>query len=154
MTVSTPSSPSIETRHSWQRLAAAGGIGTVGGVGMWSVVVILPAIQAEFGAARADATLPYAASMIGFALGGVAMGRMVDRFGAFRPVFAGIVALALGYVLAAQAASLWQFALIHALLVSFFGGGVMFGPLISAVSLVSTSGAGIAASITSPMVQR
>ena len=68
--------------------------------------------------------------MIGFALGGVAMGRLVDRFGVFRPVVAGIVALALGYVLAAQAASLWQFALIHALLVSFFGGGVGGAPLL------------------------
>ncbi len=147
MTVSTLSPSSIETRYSWQRLVAAGGIGTVGGVGMWSVVVILPAIQAEFGAARADATLPYTASMIGFALGGVAMGRLVDRFGAFRPVLAGTVALALGYVLAAQAASLWQFALIHALLVSFFGGGVMFGPLIADTSQWFDRNRGIAVAL-------
>ena len=132
MTVSALSS--IETRYSWHRLAAAAGIGAVGGVGMGSVVVILPAIQAEFGAARAEATLPYAASMVGFALGGVVMGRMVDRFGAFRPVLAGIAALALGSALAAQAASLWQFTLIHALLVSLFGGGVTFGPLIADTS--------------------
>ena len=33
---------------------------------MWSVVVALPAVQAEFGVARADASLPYTLTMIGF----------------------------------------------------------------------------------------
>jgi hypothetical protein len=46
----------------WLRLAAAVLIGTIGGVGMWSVVVALPAVQAEFAVARADAALPYTLS--------------------------------------------------------------------------------------------
>ena len=41
---------------------------------MWSVVVALPAVQADFGVARADASLPYTLTMIGFAVGGVADG--------------------------------------------------------------------------------
>ncbi len=56
-------------------------LGTIGGVGMWSVPVVLPAVQADFGVARGDASLPFTLSMIGFALGGVVMGRLSDRFG-------------------------------------------------------------------------
>ena len=54
---------------------------TVGAVGMWSVVVALPAIQAEFGVDRAAASLPYTMVMLGFAGGGVVAGRLADRFG-------------------------------------------------------------------------
>ena len=49
-------------------------------------VVALPAVQAEFGVARADATLPYTLTMIGFGLGSVAMGKLTDRFGIVLPV--------------------------------------------------------------------
>ena len=48
---------------------------------MWSVVVALPAIQADFGVTRADASLPYTLAMLGFGAGGVVMGRLADRFG-------------------------------------------------------------------------
>ena len=34
----------------------------------------------EFGIDRGEATLPYTATMIGFAVGGVLMGRFSDRF--------------------------------------------------------------------------
>lgn len=138
---------SIESSYSWRRLGAAAAIGTVGGVGMWSVVVILPAIQAEFGAARGDASMPYAASMVGFAIGGVLMGRLVDRLGIVRPLLAGVVALGIGHLLAAQASSLWQFALAHALFVSMVGGGVMFGPLIADTSQWFDRNRGIAVAL-------
>ena len=39
---------------------------------MWSMPVALPFVQADFGIARADASLPYTLAMTGFALGGVA----------------------------------------------------------------------------------
>ncbi|TIM17218.1 MAG: MFS transporter, partial [Mesorhizobium sp.] len=34
-------------------------LSTIGGVGMWAVVVVLPAMQAEFGVDRAAASMPY-----------------------------------------------------------------------------------------------
>ena len=71
----------VDSPYAWARLAAAVGLGTVGGVGMWSIPVVLPAVQADFGVARGDASLPFTLSMLGFALGGVAMGRLQDRFG-------------------------------------------------------------------------
>ena len=42
---------SVDSPYSWFRLIISLLISTVGGVGMWSVVVILPAVQAEFRAA-------------------------------------------------------------------------------------------------------
>ncbi|MDC1215106.1 MFS transporter, partial [Rhodospirillales bacterium] len=68
------------------RLAVSLAISTVGGVGLWSVVVTLPAIEAEFGLDRGSASLPYTVTMIGFAFGGIIMGRLADRFGIFIPL--------------------------------------------------------------------
>ena len=48
----------IETNYSWIRLGISILISSIGGVGMWSVVVALPAIQAEFGLDRGGASLP------------------------------------------------------------------------------------------------
>src|SRR5436305_12833228 len=81
----------------WLRLAAAVLIGTIGGVGMWSVVVALPAGQAEFGVARADASLPHTPPMPGYAFGGVLVGKVSDRHGIRRPRVAGVLSLRLGY---------------------------------------------------------
>ena len=63
-----------DTSYSWARLALSLLLSTIGGVGMWSVVVTLPAVQAEFGVARGDAALPYTLTMIGFGFGSVFMG--------------------------------------------------------------------------------
>ena len=69
---------------------------TIGGVGLWSTVVVLPVIQAEFGVDRAGASIPYTATMIGFAIGGVLMGRLADRTGIMVPVMLGAVILGAG----------------------------------------------------------
>ena len=87
--------------YAFRRLAISLAISTIGGVGMWSAVVVLPAIQAEFGVDRAGASLPYTATMIGFAIGGVAMGRLADRFGIRVPLLVGALMLGLGYLAAA-----------------------------------------------------
>ena len=81
--------PAPDSRYAWWRLAASLAISTIGGVGLWSAVVVLPAIQAEFGIDRGSASLPYTATMIGFAIGGVGMGRLADRFGIVVPLVIG-----------------------------------------------------------------
>ena len=103
----------IESPYAWLRLVAAVTLSTVGGVGMWSVVVALPAIQADFGVDRAAASLPYTLAMIGFGGGGIVTGRLADRFGIALPLVLGTLALALGYLAAGHAASLTQVALAH-----------------------------------------
>ena len=123
----------IESRYAWVRLAASVALSTVGGVGMWSVVVALPAIQADFGIARAEAALPYTLAMLGFGGGGVLMGRLADRFGIAIPALLGTVMMAAGYVSAGLSASLWQVALAHGLLIGF-GCSATFGPLMADIS--------------------
>lgn len=124
----------IDGFAAWMRLGAALLIGTLGGVGMWSVVVVLPAVQAEFGVDRGAASLPYSLTMIGYAVGSVFMGRWTDRVGVFRPVVAGALALGLGYVAAGFARNLIEFALAQAVLIAAIGSSPLFGPLMADVS--------------------
>jgi MFS family permease len=67
--------------YAWARLMVSLALMTIGGVGMYGASVVLPAVQADFGAVRADASLPYTLMMIGFGIGGILMGRLADRFG-------------------------------------------------------------------------
>src|SRR5712691_8296357 len=100
-----------ESAYAWTRLFAALLLSAIGGVGMWSVIVALPAIQIEFGVARSAASLPYTMTMLCFGFGGILMGRLSDRFGIIAPVTAGAIVLGLGYTIASQTTSLWQFVL-------------------------------------------
>jgi MFS family permease len=136
----------IETRYAWLRLAVALTLSTIGGVGMWSVVVALPAVQAEFGVARADASLPYAVTMIGFGLSGIVLGRLADLFGIFRPVLAGAIALGAGFALAGAAGNLSQFVLAQGLLIGA-GSSATFAPLLADTSLWFSRRRGIAVAI-------
>ncbi|MGB2894492.1 MAG: MFS transporter, partial [Albidovulum sp.] len=74
-------SAALDSAASWTRLAISLLVAVVGNVGMWAVILILPSVQAEFGIDRAGASLPYTATMAGFALGNFAIGRAVDRWG-------------------------------------------------------------------------
>lgn len=137
----------LDSSYSWKRLAAALALSTIGGVGLWSSVVILPTIQAEFGVDRGDASLPYTATLIGFALGGIMMGRMADRFGIVRPIIVGAVMLALGYIATAMASEYWQFIVAQALLIGMLGSSTTFGPLVADVSHWFLKRRGIAVAI-------
>src|SRR3981081_1770016 len=70
-----------DSGQAWVRLALALIIGSIGSVGMWSVVVVLPVVQGEFGATRGAVSLAFTLTMLGFGLGGVLTGRITDRFG-------------------------------------------------------------------------
>lgn len=124
----------MDSRYSWIRLWAALGIAVMGGIGLWSPIVVLPTIEAEFNTGRAGASLPYTVTMIGFALGGVLMGRFSDKFGIFRPVIFGTLMLAGGFVLASFSTSYWQFVVIQAVLIGFLGCSPTFGPLVADIS--------------------
>ena len=137
----------VESPYAWRRLAASLTLSTIGGVGLWSVVVVLPAVQAEFGVARGSASLPYTSTMLGFALGGILMGRLADRVGIMVPLVLSSLALGLGYVLAAWSPSLAQFALAQGLLIGMLGSSVTFAPLVADVSHWFTRRRGVAVSI-------
>jgi MFS family permease len=145
--MTTPASAyDAESPYAWRRLALSLLASTIGGVGMWSVVVVLPAVQQEFGVDRAGASFPYTLTMIGFGLGGVIMGRLADRFGVVVPLALGGLLLGAGYLLAAHAASLGAFARWQGLPVGV-GSSAMFGPLVADTSLWFTRRRGIAVAI-------
>jgi MFS family permease len=123
----------IDSRYAWMRLAVSMALGTVGSIGFWGVVVILPAVQAEFAVDRADASIPYTLTMFGFAAGNVLFGRYVDRLGIVIPVIAAAVAMGLGFAGAAAATNIWMFALLQGVFVGI-GTAASFGPLIADVS--------------------
>jgi len=136
-----------DSGYAWWRLAVSLAISTVGGVGLWSVVVTLPAIEAEFGLDRGSASLPYTVTMIGFAFGGIIMGRLADRFGIFIPLVFGTVMLGIGYIVAAQAENMLTFALAQSLLIGMLGSAATFGPLVADVSLWFEKRRGLAVAV-------
>jgi MFS family permease len=85
--------------------------------------------------------------MIGFGIGGIAMGRIADRFGIVPPVVFGAIALALGYAGAGLAANLWHYTAAHALI--GFASSATFGPMMADISHWFTRRRGIAVMIAS-----
>src|SRR6266446_3878139 len=139
-------SDEADSPYAWTRLWVALALVTIGGSGMYSMAVVLPPLQAEFGIARADASLPFTLTMIGFGLGSVLMGRLSDRFGVIVPVLVGSVSLALGFVTAGFSQNLLQFTAVHGLLIGVGTSGT-FVPLVADISLWFTRRRGIAVAI-------
>jgi MFS family permease len=136
-----------DSTYAWWRLLASVLLSAIGGIGLWSIVVALPAVQAEFNVARAGASLPYTLTMLAFMLGGVLMGRVADRFGVVLPVVIGTLALGTGYLATAFAADLWQFAALYALFIGGLGSCAVFGPLVADTSLWFVRRRGIAVAL-------
>jgi MFS family permease len=114
------------------RLALALAIGSIGGVGMWSVVVVLPAVQAEFGATRGAVSLAFALTMFGFGVGAVATGKITDRFGIVAAIGLSTILLCIAYVVTGLSATLWQFIAMHVLI--GLGTSATFAPLMAEAS--------------------
>ena len=136
-----------DSRHAWWRLAIVLVLMTIGSGAMYVIAVVLPAVQAEFGVARADASLPYTLMMVGFGLGGIAMGKLADRFGVMWVVLLGSAGLGAGFVVAGMAGSLMIFALVHGVLLGAFGSAATFAPLVADTSLWFVKRRGIAVAI-------
>jgi MFS family permease len=136
-----------ESPYAWVRLAVALALMTIGGSGMYSMSVALPPLQAEFGIARATASLPYTLTMIGFGIGGILMGRLADRFGVRAPVFTGAACLSLGFLAAGFSQNLWQFSAAQGLLIGLLGTSATFVPLVADISLWFTRRRGIAVAV-------
>ena len=136
--VHAPSSPresaafTPDSGQAWVRLVLAVIIGSIGSVGMWSVVVVLPVVQPEFGATRGAVSLAFTLTMLGFGLGGVATGKITDRFGIVAAMALSISFLGIAYILAGLSTTLWQFIAVHFLI--GLGTSATFAPLMAEVS--------------------
>ena len=139
--------PETDSRYAWFRLWVSLALATIGGCGMYVVVVVLPVVQTEFGVARGGASLPYMLTLIGFGIGGIVMGRITDRFGVAVAAGVGALSLALGFVAAASANTLTAFAVFHGLLIGMLGSSATFSPLVADISFWFVRRRGIAVAI-------
>jgi MFS family permease len=160
--MSSPSQP--DSRQAWWRLLATLLLMTIGSAGMYVVSVMLPAVQADFGVTRAEASLPYTLLMIGFGLGCVLMGRLADRYGIVPVILLGAASLGLGFVACGWVGSITAYALVQGLFIGLFGSSATFVPLVADTSLwfvkrrgiavaVCASGNYVAGAIWPPVVQ-
>ena len=163
MTAAT-ASHAADSRYAWARLAVVLLLMTIGSGAMYVIAVVLPAVQAEFGVARADASLPYTLMMVGFGLGGIAMGRIADRFGVMWVVLIGAIGIGAGFIVAGMATSLIGFAIAHGVLIGALGSSSIFAPLVADTSLwfarrrgtavaICASGNYVAGAVWPPIVQ-
>jgi len=136
-----------DSPYAWSRLLIALALMTIGSGTMYVVAVVLPAVQAEFGVVRADASLPYTLLTIGFGIGGIAMGRLADRFGVMPVVMLGAAGLGAGFISAGLSGSLGGFALAHGVLLGALGSSATFAPLVADTSLWFVRRRGIAVGI-------
>jgi MFS family permease len=136
----------IDSPYAWFRLAVSVLLSAIGGVGMWSVVVALPAVQADFHAERGAASLPFTLTMIGFGVGGVIMGRLADRRGIILPAMIGAASLGTGFILASFSGGLVSFSAAY-LLIGTFGTAATFVPLMADISFWFEKRRGIAVAL-------
>ncbi|MEM9197724.1 MAG: MFS transporter [Pseudomonadota bacterium] len=122
----------LDSPYAWRRLGLTLLAGIVGNIGMWSIIVVMPAIEAEFGTDRGAASLPYTLTMIGFAFGNLLIGRAVDRYGIARSLGGASLLVAIGFGLAALAPNMTL--LTAAQFLIGFGAAASFGPLIADIS--------------------
>ena len=152
----------VESTYAWWRLAASVTLSTVGGLGMWSLIVALPSIQQDLGITRADISFAYTMNTLGFFAGGVTWGKLVDKRGIVLTAILSAMGLALGFALAPLSTFLPLFATIQVLL--GFSAAATFAPLVADVShwfekrrrvavAIAASGNYIAGAIWPPIIQ-
>lgn len=153
----------IDSRQAAWRLLVALGLVVLGNSSMYVVSVVLPTVQTEFGIDRASASLPYTFMMVCLGIGGIWTGRMADRHGLMKVLWVGAMAVAGGFLWAAQSGSIWTFGLAHGLL-GLLGGASTFAPLLADTSqwwnrrrgiavAICASGNYIAGALWPPLVQ-
>ncbi len=154
----------VESTYACLRALSSLALMTCGTVGMYGAVVALKPVSEEFEVARNMASIPYAATMVGFGLGGILMGRWGDRVGVMRPAMVGAVILSIGFVLAGNVQTLWQLCLVQGILIGLLGNAAVFTPLVAdithwfdrrrglAISVV-ISGNYVAGAIWPPIIQ-
>ena len=114
---------------------------------MYVVSVVLPEVQKEFDISRADASLPYTLMMLGFGAGGLAMGKLADKWGVHVALWIGAVGVGSGFILAGMASNIWLFVLAHGLLMGLLGSSSTFAPLLADTSLWWDKRRGIAVAV-------
>ena len=122
----------LDSPYSWFRLGLTLIVSTIGSVGVWAIIIVLPLVQTDLGIDRSTASLIYALTMFGFAAGNLIVGRFVDQFGFFRSLLVTTAFTTIGFLGASYANSV-EILTIWQILVGF-GAAIGFGPLMADIS--------------------
>ena len=114
------------------------------GSAMYAAILVLEPVAKEFDTGRGAGSMPYTLFMIGFAVGGVMMGRLADRFGIIVPAMLASLCLPAGLLFAARATELWHFSISLGVLCGLFGMAGTFAPVASDISHWFTARRGLA----------
>ena len=155
---------SVETPYGWVVVFASLAVHSIALAAPTILFVALKPIAADLDTARAVPSLAYSLLMIGTGIGGIAMGRWMDRHGVMQPVLFGSVMICLGALLASHAEGRWSLFIATGLLMGLLGKAAMIAPLVANVTrwfdrrrglavAIITSGQGLAGAVWPPVVQ-
>ena len=156
--------PSVETPYGWVIVFASLALHSISLGAPTILFVALKPIAADLDTVRAVPSLAYSLLMIGTGIGGIAMGRWMDRHGVMQPVLFGSVMICIGALLASRAEGQWSLFIATGLLIGLLGKAAMIAPLVANVTrwfdrrrgfavAIITSGQGLAGAIWPTVVQ-
>ena len=134
-----------DSKEAWIRLIIIFSMSVIGTAGMWSVVIIMPSIQNEFSLDRAASTYPYVATMFGYGIGNVIIGRLLDKIGIRKPIIFALTLLVASYLLSVLATNVFWLSIIQFFL--GFSAAAFFGPMMADISKYFYTRKGLAVSL-------
>ena len=155
---------SVETPYGWVVVFASLALHSISLGAPAILFVALKPIAADLDTVRAVPSMAYSLLMIGTGIGGIAMGRWMDRYGVMQPVLFGAVMICLGALLASHAEGRWSLYIATGLLMGLLGKAAMVAPLVANVTrwfdrrrglavAIITSGQGLAGAVWPTVVQ-
>ena len=134
-----------DSKEAWLRLIIIFTMSVIGTAGMWSVVIIMPSIQNEFSLDRAASTYPYVATMFGYGVGNIIIGRLLDKIGIRKPIIFALTLLVASYLLSVLATNVFLLSIIQFFL--GFSAAAFFGPMMADISKYFYTRKGLAVSL-------
>ena len=134
-----------DSKEAWLRLIIIFTMSVIGTAGMWSVVIIMPSIQNEFSLDRAASTYPYVATMFGYGIGNIIIGRLLDKIGIRKPIIFALILLVASYLLSVLATNVFWLSIIQFFL--GFSAAAFFGPMMADISKYFYTRKGLAVSL-------
>jgi MFS family permease len=155
---------SIETRSSWVVASVSVALLSLSFGALWITAVGLKSIAADLGGARSAPSLANSLAWFGSSIGGIAMGRLADRFGIRWTVMFGAVSICIGLFISTLGEA-WQLYVGHGIFMGLLGNAGLNAPLYvyvsrwfdrrrgSALALIS-SGGYVAGTVWPPIFER
>ena len=122
---------SIEQPYGWVVVIVSMILMTVGTGGQYLVSVAMKPITLEFGWPRWIPSLSFLLAMLGMGIGGIYMGRWMDKSGVHKPVLLGAFMVPIGVYLTNLSQEPIVFLVAHGLFIGLLGNAAMWSPLMA-----------------------